>query len=203
MKNNRLTFILSIVFGVVGIVGTIFTITGFLKTYEKDFTIETLTSNNVIELNDKVPQLKFIYKNKDLNETKEALHITILKIANNGNLEISKTDFDENSLFGIELSNATIVDEPRIIDASSDYLKNIEFKIDSNNLSKVIAPPFILDAESFFTLKLLSKHQIDSIPHILPFGKVAGVTEFNLIEKESTTTTEVQLPKQMYTMVLE
>lgn len=181
---NRKSYIIGSIGLLIGIIGTTFTIYGVVKKNIKDFSIEIVSSNDVIDKDKQIPNLKLIYKEKDLGETNEVLRISEIKITNNGNTEVSSSDFDLKYPTGIRFTESVIVDEPQIIKTSSKYLEDsFVSKVDPQDDSKLLFSSIILEPEEFIVLKILTKYEKRKATKIEGFGKIAGVKKIEVLEK--------------------
>ncbi|TMI63710.1 MAG: hypothetical protein E6H07_13135 [Bacteroidetes bacterium] len=175
-----LGFLLAIIFGVFSIY-TVY----FMDTNPKlNFVIETNTK--VLDLKENVRRLDIIYQGENIKESNKNLSIFKIKILNPSKVNILNTFYDIKDSLGFILDNAEIVERPEIVEASNDYLRhNLSFYMDS--IGQIKFSPIIIEGGEYFVIRLLALHKQNEIPILKPFGKIAGIKDFKIIESYKTT----------------
>ena len=175
-----LGFLLAIIFGAFSIY-TVY----FMDTNPKlNFVIETNTK--VLDLKENVRRLDIIYQGENIKESNKNLSIFKIKILNPSKVNILNTFYDIKDSLGFILDKAEIVERPEIVEASNDYLKyNLSFRMDSTGQIKF--SPIIIEGGEYFVIRLLALHKQNEAPILKPFGKIAGIKYFKIIESYKTT----------------
>jgi hypothetical protein len=181
MKDNLFNKIFENVYSksflaILGLFSTILSIYAFIYEQKPNLKYEIISNTKVIDLNAQVNKLEIVYNGANLKTTHENLRIFTLKVINTGSKEILKTHFDENDPIGLALSSGRIIDVPRIIQTSNNYLKKNTNII--NYSSKVINfNQVILEPDEYFIVKILVLYKMGEIPKIKSTGKIAGQKE--------------------------
>ncbi|WP_243350250.1 hypothetical protein [Parabacteroides sp. FAFU027] len=164
-----------------GVLGTTITIYAFLQEKKVDLRYEVIANTNVLDFNADISKLEVTYDSTNLKQTRENLRIYTVKIINNGDQNIIKEFYDDNEPLGIKISSGKIIEQPQIIQTSSDYLtrniKLIDYQKDRISFSQVI-----IESGEFFIVKLLVLHKKGAIPKIFSFGKIAGQKEIKVVD---------------------
>jgi hypothetical protein len=140
-----------------------------------------ITANsNVLDINTEISKVDILYDSTSLKQSNKNLRIFNVKVLNNGDADVLKTFFDENSPLGIEIENGEIVENPEITETSSNYLaKNLKSTLKSSN--RIEFSRVILESEEYFSIKILVLHKNTVSPKLIPLGKIAGQKEIKLI----------------------
>ncbi len=162
------------------IVGGAITIYAFLQEKKVDLRYEIIANTNVLDFNAEISKLQVFYDSTDLKQTNENLRIYTVKVINNGDQNILKEYYDENDPVGLKLSTGKIIEQPEIIQASSDYLLN-NLKISDYKYENLTFSQVIIESGEFFIIKFLVLHKKDTIPNIFSFGKIAGQRKINVV----------------------
>ncbi|MFH1527926.1 MAG: hypothetical protein ABIG69_14945, partial [Bacteroidota bacterium] len=147
-----LGFVFAIIFGVIGVYTTVF--------YDKTTSIvyQITNNTNVLDIRERINKLDILLDGKSIQSTNQNLRIFNIKVLNNGDINILKNYYDSASPLGIKIANGEIVDQPYIVSASNDYLKNTVQLIRKNN-DQLLFNEFILDKSEYFVIKLLVLHK--------------------------------------------
>lgn len=190
LKNLVDSNIAKTILALLGLIGTFITIYAFFEEKTVDLRFEILASTNVLDFNAEVSKLDVIYDSTNLKQSQENLRIYTIKVINVGKHHIIKEFYDINDPLGIAISSGEIIEKPQLIQASNSYLKRnvkvVDFRVTRLNFSQVI-----LESEQHFTFKMLVLHRKDSIPTIIPLGKIAGqhkivvINAFDVKQEES------------------
>ena len=175
----------------VGIIGLVLTVFGilvglyFVVYYEKKpkLKFEILSTAPVLDVKEEVGKLDILYDGKSIKRTENTLTIITIKIINDGNASILLNYFDSKDPVGILITEGAIVEKPKLLDASNEYLND---KIElTSSINKVIFSEFILDPEDFFTMKILVLHNKHLSTRIKSFGKIATIKEITVTSAET------------------
>lgn len=176
-------FLLAIIFGAFSIYTVYFKDTN----PQLDFIVETNTK--VLDLRENVRKLDIIYKSENIKESGKNLSIIKIKIKNSSDVNILSTHYDLKDLLGFKLENAEIVEKPELIESSNDYIKQY-LTISLDSIGNIKFNPIIIDGGEYFTLKILALHKTHDTPILKPFGKIAGIKVFHVIEAYKTAETK-------------
>lgn len=183
---SRLPWIIATFIGLVGASLTIYAF--FFQERKIDLQYEIIANSNVLDIRAEVTKLDILYDGSSLKQRNQNLRIVNLRIINTGTEHILNTFYDDNDPLGFKLVDGEIIENPEVVDASNEYLKNnLAVTLDSTNLvrfSKVI-----IESREFFVLKLLILHKYEVNPGIIPVGKIAGVGRIALVNKIEVTET--------------
>ncbi|MHC1732689.1 MAG: hypothetical protein AB9888_11780 [Bacteroidales bacterium] len=167
--------LLALIFGFI----TIYSVFFIDKSPRIDYIIET--SNKVLALNADVKKLDIFYNGENIKEEHKNLTIITLKVVNSSSTNILNSYYDGRNPLGLVIQKAEIVENPELIAASNDYLKdNISLKYDT--LSKVIFSNVIIEGNDYFIIKFLLLTKDNQKFVIQPIGKVAGVKQIRVID---------------------
>jgi len=169
---------------IIGLIGTIFGIIGFLYVKRPNLTIRETGNVSVLKELESVSEIGIKYKGVDIPPNRFDLRLITLKVMNDGDMDIKKSDYDEALLPGVEISNGKLLSVPDIIpeETSTDYLRaNAVPYVDSTHI-RIFLPMVILGVDESYTFKMLVISDKDSPPSVEAFGKVAGVKQINFSE---------------------
>lgn len=195
MEKNTITnlfehYAIKTVLALLGIIGTVFTFITYFQENEVNLKYEITANTNVLDFNADVNKLEVFYDSTNLKLTKENLRIYTIKVINNGRKDLIKEYYDSNDPLGIMISTGQIIENPEIIQSSNDYIKR-NIKISNFEKAKITFSQIILETNEYFIIKLLILHKTDSIPRIIPIGKIAGqkdvivINSFDIKENSS------------------
>lgn len=166
----------------VGIFGLAFTYYSiFIYKVKPEIKFEILTNTNIIDLKENLSNLEIFYNNKKINKSKQNLRIITIKIVNSGNMDITKNLYEVEEPWGFTIKNANIIEIPKLLDASSQYLKN-HIKLNLDTLNKVTISPIIFDQKDFILLKVLAISDSTLEPFLVPTGKISGIGKFEVVD---------------------
>ena len=164
--------------------GTILGIVGFgyafyvdsIREERPEIVFEVISNTNVLDLKVDVGKLDILYGTESIKKKKENLRVLTVKIANEGNENIIESHYDSNNPFGFLVTGGKIIERPELLETSIDYFtKNLKIELDS--VGRVTLNKVQFDEGQFFILKVLTICNQDSIPKVIPFGKVSGITK--------------------------
>ena len=183
-KGKPLLKLLFVIVTIAGFASALITIYSALYIYKKaDFTIEILSSTNVLDVKAEISKLDIFYNGSSLKEKKATLRIILIRVINKGNQDIIINSYDEKDPTGFEIINGNLLEKPEIVSYSNDYFKrNLRPAVDSVN--KVYLGKLIMEPEENYVLKLLVMNNNSATPTIRAIGKIAGQKEINVIDYE-------------------
>jgi hypothetical protein len=173
-RKYALSFVTGLIFGGFSIYVT------FFYSKKPDLHFEVLNNSNVIDIHENIGDLEIKYKNKDILKDKKSLRMYIVRVANNGSLDINKSFYDDRDPAGIDILNGTIVNKVEIIESNTDYLTKSINPISYNEKSITLLEP-ILNVDDYFTIKVLVLHNIKQIPEIKTKGRILGINKIEII----------------------
>lgn len=162
-----LGFVLAILFGGLTLYNE------FIKVREPQLTVEILSSSNVLDLKENVPELNILYGEVNIKSVAKDLSVITIKVKNIGGVSVLGNNYDPTSPFTIKLSAGELL-KIETIAASNDYLENFALGIKASE-SSVLMPKVIIEPGESYTLKLLVIHDARSAPKISTGGKVGGM----------------------------
>ena len=143
-----------------------------------EFYIETNTK--VLDVKENVANLDILFKKENIKENNKNLSILKIKIINTSSINIPSSYYDDMDPIGFQIKNGELVETPEVIDASNDYLKS-KLRILKDTSNKVILPKATLDANDYFSIKVLVLSKDNEEVVICPFGKISGVKEIKIV----------------------
>ncbi|ODS40196.1 hypothetical protein BEH94_10680, partial [Candidatus Altiarchaeales archaeon WOR_SM1_SCG] len=174
---------ISAVIAIIALVSTVYV--AFLYDPGPDLKFEILANTNVYDVRVDIGNLDILFDGVNIKEKNQILSVITLKVVNDGQRDILKNSYDENSPLGFSLGNGEIVWVSDSVIASNTYL-NDNVQIKQNSTKKVTFSNVILEKGEFFTLAILVLHHKDDTLNISPTGKVAGVKEIKVVETYKT-----------------
>lgn len=176
------SFLLAIVLGIITLYDRV------LADKHAQLYIDILSSTSVLDIREKLPNLKISYDGIDIRQKKLSLQVLTIKIINDSTCDILKGHYDPDDPIGIMVTNGDVI-RTELIETSNDYLKQkVAFKTTKNSIINL--KNVILDAHEFFVLKLLILHPAGKKINILPVGHISGMKSI-IIRK---TFQDVRLP---------
>ena len=136
---------------------------------------EVVSESNVLDIHKPLKDLSISFRGQDLQEKQQNLRIITVAVSNRGELSIKQPDFDQQKPWGLAVRNAEIIEQPRLISASSEYIRdNLHPKTSKDNDS-VEFNKIIFEKGKSFTIELRVLHSADKEPQLVPLGKIAGL----------------------------
>lgn len=169
------TNLLGVVMGILGLALTIFSL---IK--EADLTVAVENVTPIISVNKDIPELKITLNDEDVRKQGKAISIVTIRISNNGQDPVVKSDFDENDPLTLKIINGKII-RSDLANKSSSYFQNV-WNLVVKNEDSIIFPSFILDPDDKASFELLVLHNQDQIPKFRATGKIAGLEQIKLID---------------------
>lgn len=151
----------------------------FYKENKPDLNFIITANTSVLDIRENLGNLDVLYHGDSLSKNKKDLRLITFEVVNQGDAAILSNFYDKNDPVGFSVIDGKIADEPILIEASNDYLKN-KLVIKKQSESLVLFSNVILEPQEYFKVKILVLHEISKRPAIKPFGKVAGVNNIDL-----------------------
>lgn len=169
-----LGFLMAIIFGAI----TLYL--GFYKEVKPDLNFVITADSSVLDVKENLGSLDVIYENESLSKRRQDLRFITFRVVNQGNAPILSNYYDKNDPVGFEVIDGELADEPTLLNASNDYLKE---KLLTNTTpdNKVLFSNVILEPNEYFELKVLVLHEIGKKPYIEAFGKIATVNSIKVL----------------------
>jgi len=143
-----------------------------------EITFQELSTTSVIEINERLPELKIMYKEKDLLSTDEEININEYRIENTGTINIKQGDYEPNTNWGIEFNNCRLLIEPEIKAASADYVGDNFKKLITDSLGRILFPKSLFDSRDYVDIKLLTIKKRAENSEMKLFGKISGINNW-------------------------
>jgi hypothetical protein len=136
---------------------------------------DILSNTQVLSVKEDVNRLGIIYNGENLKERQENLILLTIRILNEGEKNITEQDYYTKIPFGLKVIGGKIADKPILLDASNKFLEeNLSILFDT--LNNVVFNNIPLDQGQYFTIKILTVCKDNSLPSIIPAGKVSGIS---------------------------
>lgn len=187
MKNlfKRILALLKRTWQVIVIISIVLTIYAYYHERKPNIEYTILSDSNVFNSGKSVDNLEINIQGRKINKDELNLRIFTIKIENNGGASVLSNFYDNDLAWGFQIKNGEIVNEPIITQGNSDYLSsNLKPTKTSNGLE---FKKIIFDHNKYVVLELLVLHKRDETPNIVPFGKIAGIENFNVLKRSPAT----------------
>ena len=170
------------------LIGIILALIFFILSYyyprntEPDVDFIILNETNVLDLDRNIPDLKVSYEGDDLQLANMNLGIFTIRVENIGNGHVIQGMYDRNNPWGFRVNAVRLIDRPRLIEVSSEYLRNnLNASIEGDS---VLLEKVIFEKEAYAILEILAIYSKETIPKVTSFGNIAGVDLEVLRESE-------------------
>ncbi|WP_141047629.1 hypothetical protein [Aliarcobacter cryaerophilus] len=150
----------------------------FIKDDRPKLSFDVQSVLNVLDIANKLDDLKVLYKDIDILKQNKKLSIVNVRIENKGTSSILLEDYDIEFPVGLSVNNGTIL-KVNILESSSEYISKKLSKI-TNDSKNIILPSIIIESNNYLNLSILVLHSEESEIVIEPFGKIAKVNNFLL-----------------------
>ncbi|MDL2141026.1 hypothetical protein QQY79_00710 [Flavobacterium tructae] len=177
-------------FGVIGILGFLFSVYIFIYPDKPELKYYTLANTSVLDVKEKINNLTVNYDSINILESNQNISIILLEVKNIGTKNITLNDYDEKSPFGVKIIGGKLLKKPELI-ASSDniYLGNIISNFTDNQVRFNYK---LIDQDQYFRIKLLILHSKKTRPNINAIGKISGMDKIEVVSN-------IKLLKDLYT----
>jgi len=145
--------------------------------------VEILSNASVLDVKEEIAGLDIQYNKRDIRKSNEYLRVITVRIENTGNQSILKSFYDSKDPFGIKITKGKLIEEPTVLAANSDYIRNnLSPKVDGNDV--ILFSDIIIEANQFFVIKLLLLHKQDGDPPTIEktVGTIAGLKSITILE---------------------
>lgn len=156
------------------VIGILVTVYFGLRRSEPSVSYTIIQESDVLDIKEPVEELAIHYKGRDIRKEGKNLRIVALKVVNDGEKDIIQGDFDQKLPWGLRVTNAEIVDGPKLIDASSAYIQQ-ELKAKAVNGKTMEFSKIIFEKERSFTVEFSVLHSASDTPAYEVLGKIAGI----------------------------
>lgn len=146
------------------------------------FKIELVDEFNLIEVREQISDLKILYKNDDIIESKKEIKVIRIQIRNEGDT-ILQGYYDQLEPFGLRFSNSKVLNAEVISTNSEDLQQKLVNSVNSDagsNNSDVLLSKVIFDAGDYATLKITVLSDEKEILNVVPLGKIANVDSLKI-----------------------
>ena len=86
-----------------------------LREKKPSVTYEITSDYNVLDIHKPLKDLAILFRGQDIKENKLNLRIYSIKVINDGEVDIRQSDFDQSKPWGISISGAQIIEQPRLV----------------------------------------------------------------------------------------
>ena len=122
--------------------------------------------------------LTLLFNGSPIDIVKTPLEVVYVRLWNSGDTTFRPPDFDAKSSIGVAVAGGSVL-RATVSSASNDYLKGTLVATLADQVRITIPPAILEPGDSFVVKALVQKGSPSSRITIRPFGKVAGVTEFD------------------------
>ena len=160
----------------------------YVALHEKnpDIVFEIVADANVVDVHKPLKDLTVMFRGEDIQKNRQNLRIFTITVRNVGEVNVLQTAFDQNRPWGLQFPGSRIVDQPRLIDSNSDYIKdNLNPRVTEESI--VGFSKIIFERGKYFTIEVQILHGADSPPPLKPIGKIAGVEEQRVVRATGST----------------
>jgi hypothetical protein len=163
------------------ILGGVTVYLGFYKETKPNLSFVITSNSSVLDIKENLGNLDVLYQGSSLSKSNQDLKIITFKVINQGDAAILPNFYDPNDPIGFSITGGTLADEPNLIKASNNYLKEkLIIKHQPDNI--ITFSNVILEPNEFFEIKVLILHDTDKSPSIEAVGKIAGSTKIEITE---------------------
>jgi hypothetical protein len=132
---------------------------------------DLLSNTQVLSVNEDVNKLDIIYDGQNLKAQKKNLILLTIRIKNEGTEGIKEGDYYSKIPFGLKIEGGNIAENPQLIDASDNFLKE-NVSLSNDSLNNIIINKIPIEENQYFTIKVLTICNQNISPTITPFGKI-------------------------------
>ena len=163
--------ILSLFGGIV----TIYTIYAiFIKENAPKFEYEILSDVSIFNNTEDISSIRIFVDGIDVQKNNLNIKMFTVKMINNGDQHINHDSYDICD-FGLKVHGGYIIEQPTLIGASTDHIKDRYKELATKQDSLFLHMPYLpLDVDDYYILKYGILHDANSTPHFTPVGKISG-----------------------------
>lgn len=149
---------------------------------------EVVSESNVLDIHKPIKDLSISFRGENIQQLRQNLRIFTINVKNTGNKNIVQNDYDLHIPWGLNFKNAKLIEQPKIIDSNSEYIKdNLKPQILMNNI--VEFSKIIFEHGKYFIIEIQVLHPINKNPEFAPIGKIAGVEKQQIIKYKASDAT--------------
>lgn len=148
-----------------------------------EFRIELIDEFNLVEVKEKINDLKILYKNEDILESQKEIKVIRLNLNNSGKT-ILQSYYDQLEPFGLRFSNSKILDA----EVTSTNSKNLKEKLiegfslqTETEYDDLLFSKVIFDQGNYATLKVTLLQPANQELIVIPLGKIANIKALEVI----------------------
>jgi hypothetical protein len=165
-------FVLAAIFGAV----TIYI--EFVRDNRPNLRFEIVSDTSVLDVREPLGDLQIIYSGVDIQKSRQALRVMVVRVHNAGLEDILRGHYDERSPFGFVVQDGSLL-RVELLTASNPYLQaNVGAK--PLDATSAVFNPVIIESQESFTFKCLILHSDSLAPSVRPLGKIAGVRQITV-----------------------
>lgn len=173
---GKISVLITIIVFLIALSPTLYQI---LHEEEPDISFKIMSKSNVFDVHEPLEDLIILFNGEDIQKNNQNLLIFTIRIENSGNVDILQSQYDQNIPWGFDIENGDII-RMRLQYSSSEYiLSNLNPKITKEN--NIEFEKIIFEKGEFFDVDVFVLHDKSILPSIIPFGKIAGIKTFKII----------------------
>ena len=158
----------------------------YLKKDNPNLEFEIISENSLFYTDESIPQIRILVDSTDLTEQNKNISVYSIKIANNGAKNISLYDYDTGD-FGMRIQNGQLIDEPSLVECSSDYLKDkLSTVFARHSDSSIVIPHVIMNIEDYYILHFCVLHDQSTLPTFECFGQIVGQKKISVVNHSNS-----------------
>ncbi len=170
---KRLKYLLSASF--LSLILGLFALYYTLRGSRTNLVVDVAAESNVLDVRTQVKQLAVLFQGQDIQQENANLKILVVRIVNEGEVNILENHFDSRLPWGIDIQGGRVI-EVRITGSNSRYLaENLHPAITDE--SRITLDKVIFDRGKYVNLELLVLHNKNAEPRVTVFGKIAGMDD--------------------------
>jgi hypothetical protein len=160
-----------------------------------EFKIELQDEFNLVEVRERIEDLKILYKDEDILTSKKQIKVIRITLRNTGNT-ILQQYYDQLDPFGLRFKNAKLLNAEVVASNSTDIQRKIlpaesrsvpqKQKTGPGLYDDLILSKVIFEKDKYVTLKVTLIQDKDSKLDIAPLGKIANIDRLSVIRVEET-----------------
>lgn len=157
--------------------GFLFGIWGVYTSFQKtspELDIQITSDISVIDVHSPVKELEVKFAGQMIDNQKTNVRAFRIRFSNTGNQHILTNFYASDEKWGFEVASATLLSKPKIVAASTEYLKDRVLPVVEGE-GQVVFSKIILEATKFFEIEFLISYDKNTEPQFIPFGVIAGV----------------------------
>jgi len=147
-----------------------------------DFRVELVDEFNLVEVKEKISDLKIIYKNDDILSSKKEIKVVRINL-NNAGETILQSCYDQLEPFGLRFLNSKILNAEVISSNSEDLKEKLIEKFSSESKAEhddLIFSKVIFDKGDLVSLKVTVLQSANKDLIVKPLGKLANIERLEI-----------------------